>query len=59
VDTTLIVTMAIFILISTWNNIFTYFINATNELNLQIITSIIGMLISVWPKTHFFTGSNH
>jgi O-antigen/teichoic acid export membrane protein len=47
VDVSLIIAMVIFILISAWNNIFSYFINATNQLKIQINTSIIAILINI------------
>jgi O-antigen/teichoic acid export membrane protein len=47
IDNALIIVMVIFILISTWNNIFAYFINATNKLNVQINTSIIAMIVNI------------
>lgn len=44
-----IIAMALFILVSTWNNIFAYFINvnATDNLNVQINTSIIAMIVNI------------
>lgn len=47
IDIMLIIAMALFILVSTWNNIFAYFINATDNLNVQINTSIIAMIINI------------
>jgi O-antigen/teichoic acid export membrane protein len=47
IDNMLIIAMALFILVSTWNNIFAYFINATDNLNVQINTSIIAMIINI------------
>jgi O-antigen/teichoic acid export membrane protein len=47
VDDNLIYAMAIFVIVSTWNNIFAYIINATNELNIQIITSLIAMFTNI------------
>jgi len=47
VDNKLIITMGLFILISTWNNIFASFINASNQLNVQINTSIIAIIINI------------
>lgn len=39
--------MALFILVSTWNNIFAYFINATDNLNVQINTSIVAIIVNI------------
>jgi len=47
IDNMLIIAMCCFILVSTWNNIFAFFINATNKLNIQINTSIIAMVINI------------
>lgn len=47
VETTVIVAMMFFIVISTWNNIFAYFINAIEELKIQINTSLIAMILNV------------
>jgi len=47
VDNMLIIAMGAFVLVSTWNNLFAYFINATNNLKIQIITSIIAMIINI------------
>ncbi|MBE3605367.1 oligosaccharide flippase family protein [Campylobacter sp. RM13119] len=47
VDTILIIAMALFILVSTWNNIFAYFVNAINKLDVQIATSALAMIINI------------
>jgi len=47
VDNMLIVSMALFVLISTWNNIFAFFLNATNQLNVQINTSTIAIFVNI------------
>ncbi|MBK3333199.1 polysaccharide biosynthesis protein [Persephonella atlantica] len=47
VETGLLIVMSIFTLISIWNNIFTFFINSTNQLNIQIITSLIAIVINI------------
>lgn len=47
VSSTLIYAMTIFVIVSTWNNIYAYLINATNKLNVQIITSIIAMVTNI------------
>jgi O-antigen/teichoic acid export membrane protein len=43
----LIICIAIFILVSTWNNIFAYFVNATNHLKVQLITAIIAIFANI------------
>ena len=53
IDSMLIVSMVFFIIVTTWNNIFAYFINGTNKLYVQINTSIIAMLINI-PLSIFF-----
>jgi O-antigen/teichoic acid export membrane protein len=47
IDTSLIITMGAFILVSTWNSIFASFINASNQLSIQINTSIIAIIINI------------
>lgn len=47
VDDMLIVGMCSFILVSTWNNIFAYLINGTNQLSVQINTSVIGVIVNI------------
>jgi len=47
VETSLLIVMSIFTLISIWNNIFAFFINSTNQLNIQIITSLIAIVINI------------
>ncbi|KAA0257630.1 polysaccharide biosynthesis protein [Deferribacter autotrophicus] len=47
VETGLLIVMGIFTIVSTWNNIFAFFINATNQLNIQIITSLIAIVINI------------
>ena len=47
IDDSLIYAMAVFVIVSTWNNIFAYIINSTNNLNVQITTSLIAMFINI------------
>ena len=47
IDTNLIITMGLFVIVSTWNSIFASFINATNKLSVQINTSIIAIIINI------------
>lgn len=46
-DVSLIISMGLFTLVTTWNNIFASFINASNQLSVQIYTSIIAIIINI------------
>lgn len=50
----LIISMGAFILVSTWNNIFSYFVNGIGEIKLQLFSSAIAMLLNI-PLAIFFT----
>lgn len=39
--------MALFILISTWNNIYVYFINSTGKITIQVIGSLISAFLNI------------
>ena len=43
----LITSMAAFIIVSVWNNIFAFVVNGIGEINLQMKTAIIGMIINI------------
>ena len=43
----LIVSMALFVLISTWNNIFAFFLNAISKLDVQLKTSVLAMMVNI------------
>ena len=45
--------MGLFAIISTWNNIFAYFINGVGKIKLQMYYGIIAMLINI-PISIFF-----
>lgn len=47
IDMSLVLAMALFILVSVWNNVFAIFINATNQLSIQIYTSVIAIFINI------------
>ena len=47
IDNMLITVMGLFVLVSTWNNIYAYFLNATNKLDTQIKTSIIAIFVNI------------
>jgi len=42
-----------FIVISVWSNVFSYFVNSINKINLQLITSIFAAVINI-PMSIFF-----
>jgi O-antigen/teichoic acid export membrane protein len=44
---TITIFMGIFILISTWNNIFVYFINGTGKIRFQLYSSIVVALLNI------------
>ncbi|GAB6907651.1 O-antigen export protein [Desulfosarcina cetonica] len=39
--------MALYAILSTWNNLFVYFINGIGKIRLQVIISIIGMVLNI------------
>jgi len=45
--------MGLYAIISTWNNIFAYFINGVGKIKLQMYLGIIGMVINI-PISIFF-----
>ena len=44
---TLLIGMAIFSIISIWNNIFSFFLNGISKTKTQVITSIVGLLLNI------------
>jgi Na+-driven multidrug efflux pump len=44
---TLSVFMSLFAIMSTWNNIFVFFLNGTGKIKLQIYYSLMGMIINI------------
>lgn len=54
VSMNLVYSMAIFILISTWNNIFATLVNGIGRIRLQLYTSIVAMVVNV-PLALLFT----
>jgi O-antigen/teichoic acid export membrane protein len=44
---------ALFIVFSVWSNVFAYFVNAVNKLNVQLATAVIAALINI-PLSIFF-----
>ena len=52
-DFSLILAFSLFILISTWNNIYSYFLNGMGIVKMQVKTAVIGALINV-PLAVFF-----
>jgi O-antigen/teichoic acid export membrane protein len=49
----LMVSLSIFVLISVWNNIYSFFLNGVNETRLQVKTAIAGIILNV-PIAYFF-----
>jgi O-antigen/teichoic acid export membrane protein len=47
------ISFGIFIVISIWNNIFSYFLNGIGKTKLQIMTACIGLVINI-PLTYLF-----
>lgn len=52
----LIIINAIYVIISSWNNIYAYFLNGIGALNLSLIVSVIGAIINV-PLSIFFAST--
>ncbi len=47
IDMKLVSVISIFVIISIWSNIFSYFVNAINRIKIQLYSSIIAMLINI------------
>jgi O-antigen/teichoic acid export membrane protein len=47
VSSSLIIAMAFYVVISTWNNIFAIIVNGIGKIRLQVYTSVIAMLINI------------
>lgn len=47
VATLLVLSMGAFVVVSTWNNVFAYFLNGIGKIRVQLYTAIIAMLINV------------
>lgn len=45
--------MGVFILISTWNNVYVYFINGTGKIRLQLYSSVISAVVNI-PLSIYF-----
>lgn len=43
----LIVTIGIFVLVSTWNNIYAMFVNGIGEIKIQLYTSVVAMFLNI------------
>lgn len=44
---------ALFVIITVWNNVFAYYVNAINKTNVQLVTAVIGAVLNV-PLSIFF-----
>lgn len=53
VSSQLILVMGLFVLVSTWNNIFAIFVNGIGRIRLQLYTAVAAMLINI-PLSIFF-----
>lgn len=47
IDTSLLVSMGIFVLISCWVNIYAYFLNGVQKIHLSLVISIFAMLLNI------------
>jgi O-antigen/teichoic acid export membrane protein len=47
VSSSLIIAMALFVVVSTWNNIFAMIVNGIGKIKLQLYTAVIAMLINI------------
>ncbi|OQW71742.1 MAG: polysaccharide biosynthesis protein [Proteobacteria bacterium ST_bin11] len=54
VSMSLVVAMGLFVLISTWNNVFAMFVNGIGNISVQLYTAIAAMLVNI-PLALFFT----
>lgn len=50
------VVFAVFIVVSVWNNVFAYYVNAINKTNVQLVTAVIGAVMNV-PLSIFLVKS--
>lgn len=46
---------ALFIVFSVWNNVFAYFVNATNQLGVQLCTAIVAAAVNIPLSIYFVT----
>jgi Na+-driven multidrug efflux pump len=53
VDKTIFYFFSLYMLVSVWSNIFAYFVNAINKINLQVITSVVAALINIPLSVYF------
>jgi Na+-driven multidrug efflux pump len=49
----LVISIGLFVLVSTWNNIYAMFVNGIGQIKLQLYTAVIAMVINV-PLAVFF-----
>lgn len=52
-DLSLMCSLAIFVLISIWNNIYSFFLNGINETKIQVKTAILGIILNI-PFAYIF-----
>ena len=47
VTKSLVIAMAIFVTISSWNNVFAMFVNGTGKIKLQLYTAVVAMFLNI------------
>ena len=50
----LVVTVGLFVIVSTWNNVYAMFVNGIGRIRAQLYTAVIAMLLNI-PLALFFT----
>jgi Na+-driven multidrug efflux pump len=53
VSQSLVISISLFVLVSTWNNIYAMFLNGIGEIKLQLYTALIAMFINI-PLAIYF-----
>lgn len=53
VSTSLLMTMGVFVLITTWNNIFAMLVNGVGKIRLQLYTAVAAMLMNIPLSVYF------
>lgn len=52
----LVISMGLFVIVSTWNNIFAMFVNGIGEIKLQLYTSVLAMIVNIPLAILFING---
>jgi O-antigen/teichoic acid export membrane protein len=53
VDKSIFYFFSLYILVSVWSNIFAYFVNSINRINLQVVTSVVAAFINIPLSVYF------